>query len=238
MKHFSEKDIGFLQIYEPSILNNSLNYYNIMLNFVNAKGRNINEIRIISNNYDVMMENIKDMVSKYYVVIICGGIGFTRYDTLPECLGRIFNQEMKSNDIAKAKIHKHFHECDINKLKKSFALPKGAVPIDIEDEPLIGFRVGNVFALPAVENFRKFAKVTSSLLQESYAKYITKAPFYEKNLQKILEIMNENDHIKFHIQNENNAYFLYIFTNSIEDKERIVDILEEDGVIADDVFCS
>jgi len=187
-------------------------------NFIAKKlidsGIQLDEIKIIHDQKEIIIKNILDFHKKYTYVFTTGGIGPTHDDITSESIALAFEQKYCFNIIAYKILEEYYPEGEFNDSRKKMAkMPEDAKLILNPLTAAPGFIVKNIFVLPGVPVImqRMFLNLLEKLEKGSPKKTITvNINLYESTIASGLERI-QNDYKECSIGSY--PYFNYISKN-------------------------
>ena len=123
----------------------------VLWKWLNKKGIIVNEVRIIQDNINQIIQNVRDLKTKYKYVFTTGGIGPTHDDVTAEAIASAFNQKYIYHKKAYKILEDYYTKKEFNDGRKKMAkMPENAKLIPNPKTFAAGFYVDNVFVLPGV----------------------------------------------------------------------------------------
>ena len=164
-------------------------------NFIAKKlidsGIQLDEIKIIHDQKDIIIKNILGFHKKYTYVFTTGGIGPTHDDITSESVALAFKQKYCFNKIAYKILEEYYPEGEFNDGRKKMAkMPENAKLILNPLTAAPGFSIENVFVLPGVPDIMQsmFLNLLTKIEKGSPKKTITvNINLYESTISSALE---------------------------------------------------
>jgi len=121
-------------------------------NWLNIKcGISVNEVRIIPDNENTIVKNIKLLSKSFNYVFTTGGIGPTHDDITAKSISKAFKVKYEYHKEAYGILEKYYGKKKFNDGRKKMAkMPNGAKLIYNPSSAAPGFMIKNVFSLPGV----------------------------------------------------------------------------------------
>ena len=121
-------------------------------NWLNIKcGISVNEVRIIPDNENTIVKNIKLLSKSFNYVFTTGGIGPTHDDITAKSISKAFKVKYEYHNEAYGILEKYYGKKKFNDGRKKMAkMPNGAKLIYNPSSAAPGFMIKNVFSLPGV----------------------------------------------------------------------------------------
>ena len=124
-------------------------------NFIAKKliesGIQLDEIKVIHDQMDIIIENVLNFHNKYTYVFTTGGIGPTHDDITSESIAKAFNQKFCFHDEAYKILEKFYPKGEFNEGRKKMAkMPEYAKLIFNPLTAAPGFVLENIYVLPGV----------------------------------------------------------------------------------------
>ena len=138
-------------------------------NWLNIKcGISVNEVRIIPDNENTIVKNIKLLSKSFNYVFTTGGIGPTHDDITAKSISKAFKVKYEYHKEAYGILEKCYGKKKFNDGRKKMAkMPNGAKLIYNPSSAAPGFMIKNVFSLPGVPS------ILNSMI-ENCKKYLIK----------------------------------------------------------------
>jgi len=118
-----------------------------------ALGIALKQARIIADDRQVIIDNVRELSDAYDYVFTSGGIGPTHDDITTESIAQAFGVEVIRHREAEARLLKHYQGTDIefNEARQKMAdIPAGATLIDNPVSAAPGYQIENVFVMAGV----------------------------------------------------------------------------------------
>ena len=168
----------------------------IAKNLINA-GIQLDEIKIIHDDQETIIENIKKFKKIYTYVFTTGGIGPTHDDITSQSIALAFNQKYCFHNTAYKILEEYYPKGEFNEGRKKMAkMPEHAKLILNPLTAAPGFILENVYVLPGVPEIMQsmFLNVLKNLEKGAPKKIVTiNINIYESTIASDLEkIQNEN----------------------------------------------
>jgi molybdenum cofactor synthesis domain-containing protein len=121
-------------------------------NWLNIKcGISVNEVRIIPDNENIIVKNIKLLSKSFNYVFTTGGIGPTHDDITAKSISKAFKVKYEYHNEAYGILEKYYGKKKFNDGRKKMAkMPNGANLIYNPSSAAPGFMIKNVLSLPGV----------------------------------------------------------------------------------------
>ncbi len=121
-------------------------------NWLNTKcGISVKEVRIISDNEKIIVQNVRLLSKKFNYLFTTGGIGPTHDDITAQSISKAFRVKYEFHSEAYAILEKYYGRKKFNDGRKKMAkMPKGAKLIYNPSSAAPGFITKNVLSLPGV----------------------------------------------------------------------------------------
>ena len=120
---------------------------------LNNIGVRLIEARIISDDFETIIETVKNFTKKFTYVFSCGGIGPTHDDITTESVARAFNQKLVKDAEAmrRLKIHYEGTNIEFNEARQKMAIiPTNSILIDNPVSAAPGYKIENLFVFAGV----------------------------------------------------------------------------------------
>ena len=120
---------------------------------LNNIGVRLLEARIISDDFETIIETVKTFTKKFTYVFSCGGIGPTHDDITTESVARAFNQKLVKDPEAmrRLKIHYEGTNIEFNEARQKMAvIPTNSILIDNPVSSAPGYKIENLFVFAGV----------------------------------------------------------------------------------------
>lgn len=130
-----------------------------------AKGIDLREVRVISDDHDVIVRTVQELSKAYDQVFTSGGIGPTHDDITADAVAAAFNAPIDVRDDARAILAAHYAKSgtELNEARLRMArIPDGACLIDNPVSAAPGFSLQNVHVMAGVPSV--FQAMVASLL--------------------------------------------------------------------------
>jgi len=129
-------------------------------NFIAKKlievGIQLDEIKIIHDNKEIIIKTVLDFHKKYTYVFSTGGIGPTHDDITSECVSLAFNQKYCFHPEAYKILEQYYPEGEFNEGRQKMAkMPENAKLIYNPLTVAPGFIIENLYVLPGVPEIMK-----------------------------------------------------------------------------------
>ena len=118
-----------------------------------ALGISLRQARIIADDRQTIIDNVRALSEAYDYVFTSGGIGPTHDDITTESIACAFGVEVIRHPEAEARLLKHYQGTDIefNEARQKMAdIPEGATLIDNPVSAAPGYQIENVFVMAGV----------------------------------------------------------------------------------------
>jgi len=169
-------------------------------NFIAKKliesGIQLNEIKIIRDDREVIISNVLEFHKKYSYVFTTGGIGPTHDDITSESIAIAFHQKYCFNKKAYKILEDYYPKGEFNESRKKMAkMPEFAKLIFNPLTAAPGFKIKNVYVLPGVPNImqKMFIRLLDELVKGSPKKTATiNINLYESSIALDLEKIQNN----------------------------------------------
>ncbi len=121
-------------------------------NWLNTKcGISVKEVRIISDNEKIIVQNVRLLSKKFNYLFTTGGIGPTHDDITAQSISKAFRVKYEFHSEAYAILEKYYGRKKFNDGRKKMAkMPRGAKLIYNPSSAAPGFITKNVLSLPGV----------------------------------------------------------------------------------------
>ena len=123
-----------------------------------ALGISLRQARIIADDKQTIIDNVRALSEAYDYVFTSGGIGPTHDDITTESIACAFGVEVIRHPEAEARLLKHYQGTDIefNEARQKMAdIPEGATLIDNPVSAAPGYQIENVFVMAGVPQYCK-----------------------------------------------------------------------------------
>ena len=119
--------------------------------WLNELGVKVEEVRVISDDQEVIVNCINEVRKKFKYVFTTGGIGPTHDDITSRSIAKAFNQSYDYNKEAYEILEKYYKPGEFNDGRKKMAkMPAKCSLIYNPSSGAPGFIIGNVYCLPGV----------------------------------------------------------------------------------------
>ena len=184
-------------------------------NFIAKKlieaGIQLDEIKIIHDNKEIIIKTVLDFHKKYTYVFTTGGIGPTHDDITSESISLAFNQKYCLHPEAYKILEQYYPEGEFSEGRQKMAkMPKNAKLIYNPLTAAPGFIIENLYVLPGVPEIMKkmFVNLLKIIEQGTPKKIITlNINLYESSIASELERI-QNKYLECSIGSY--PYFNYI----------------------------
>jgi molybdenum cofactor synthesis domain-containing protein len=113
-------------------------------------GIRLDQARVIPDDVEVIVSNVRELASTHTYVFTTGGIGFTHDDRTAFAMGQAFGVEMEENAQALRLLQDYYGDA-LNEARRRMALmPVGVTLIDNPISKAPAFQIQNVFVLAGV----------------------------------------------------------------------------------------
>ena len=129
------------------------------------KGIDLREVRVISDDHDVIVRTVQQLAATYNQVFTSGGIGPTHDDITADAVAAAFDTPIDVRDDARARLAAHYAKSgtELNAARLRMArIPDGAALIDNPISAAPGFSLQNVHVMAGVPSV--FQAMVASLL--------------------------------------------------------------------------
>lgn len=129
------------------------------------KGIDLREVRVISDDHDVIMRTVQQLAATYDQVFTSGGIGPTHDDMTADAVAAAFDTPIDVREDARARLAAHYAKSgtELNAARLRMArIPDGAGLIDNPISAAPGFSLQNVHVMAGVPSV--FQAMVASLL--------------------------------------------------------------------------
>ena len=154
-------------------------------------GIQLDEIKVIHDNQEVIIKNVLDFHNRYTYVFTTGGIGPTHDDITSESLAIAFNQKYCFNNTAYKILEEYYPKGKLNEGRKKMAkMPEHAELILNPLTAAPGFILKNIYVLPGVPEImqKMFLNLLENLIKGSPKKTKTiNINLYESSIAQDLE---------------------------------------------------
>ncbi|MDA0617363.1 MAG: molybdopterin-binding protein, partial [Proteobacteria bacterium] len=156
---FVENDVAYLHIENDAMFGESTSRcVEILAKAIGSKGRYISEVRMVQNISHKITESIKELASRYQILIISGGVGITHNCNTLSSLSNAIGCELEENIEAKLLLERYLKKEGMefsNVYKKAITLPKSCVVIPNEITGIVGYKIQNIMVIPSdAKSFR------------------------------------------------------------------------------------
>lgn len=120
--------------------------------YLTSIGVDLLEVRVISDDMDMIVETVRALSEKYTYVFSTGGIGPTHDDITADAMAEAFNVGIDHNDEAIAMMKAHYPaDLELNEARLRMArIPLGASLIPNKASAPPGFKINNVHVMAGV----------------------------------------------------------------------------------------
>ncbi|WP_197916794.1 competence/damage-inducible protein A [Thiosulfatihalobacter marinus] len=128
-------------------------------------GIDLREVRIVSDDHEMIVEAVTALAGAYDTVFTSGGIGPTHDDITADCIAAAFGRAIDVRDDARALLQAHYDNSglELNTARLRMArIPDGAALIDNPVSVAPGFTVENVHVMAGVPSV--FQAMVASVL--------------------------------------------------------------------------
>ena len=123
---------------------------------LNELGITLAHARVITDDIDIIVSNIRACSGEYDYVFTTGGIGPTHDDITTESIAKAFNVPVIRHKEAEKRILAHYPPADINEARLKMAnTPEGAILIDNPISSAPGYQIENVFVMAGVPSIMR-----------------------------------------------------------------------------------
>ena len=159
-------------------------------------GINLEEIKIIHDNKDLIVKNVLDFHNRYNYVFTTGGIGPTHDDITSESIAFAFNQKYCFHSEAYKILEEYYPKGKFNEGRQKMAkMPEHAKLILNPLTGAPGFILKNIYVLPGVPYIMKkmFLNLLENIEKGAPKKSVTiNINLYESSISKELEKIQNN----------------------------------------------
>ena len=169
-------------------------------NFIAKKliesGIQLDEIKVIHDQMDIIIENVLKFHNKYTYVFTTGGIGPTHDDITSESIAKAFNQKYCFHEEAYKILENFYPKGEFNEGRKKMAkMPEHAKLIFNPLTAAPGFIVQNIYVLPGVPSImqKMFINLLEVIEKGSPKKTTTiNIDLFESSIALDLKIIQDN----------------------------------------------
>jgi len=159
-------------------------------------GIQLDEIKVIHDQMDIIIENVLKFHNKYTYVFTTGGIGPTHDDITSESIAKAFNQKYCFHDKAYRILENFYPKGEFNEGRKKMAkMPEHAKLIFNPLTAAPGFIVENIYVLPGVPSImqKMFINLLETIEKGSPKKIITiNINLFESSIALDLKVIQDN----------------------------------------------
>ena len=124
--------------------------------FLEPLGVQVGEARIVSDDADTIISNVRSFSERFDYVFTTGGIGPTHDDITADCIAAAFDLGISERPDAIAELKTRYSDEELNPARRRMArIPDGALLIKNPVSQAPGFQTNNVFTMAGVPSIMK-----------------------------------------------------------------------------------
>ena len=177
---------------------------------------------MVQNISHKITESIKELASRYQILIISGGVGITHNCNTLSSLSNAIGCELEENIEAKLLLERYLKKEGMefsNVYKKAITLPKSCVVIPNEITGIVGYKIQNIMVIPSdAKSFRHMCNAIAMDILPWYRKYTHRIQVdidVSTIVQSIETFVRENINIQIDIL-QGNANEIVVYAQSFE----------------------